>query len=197
MQYLDSMQIAGIFSALGLSGAAGLNAYVPLLLVAVLARFGVVSLTQPYDVIASTWAIVVISILLVIEVIVDKVPGADHINDLVQTFVRPTAGAVLFAASSGVIGDAHPAAFLIAGLMIAFGVHAAKTTARPVVNMTTFGVGAPVVSTIEDVAALGTSLLAVFAPFVVGVAVLLFVVAVIWVIRARRAKARAHAARHP
>ena len=78
------MPLAGILSAFGLSGAAGLNAYIPLLLVAVLGRLGVVELGEPWSILTHTWAIVLISVLLVVELVVDKVPGAAHINDMLH-----------------------------------------------------------------------------------------------------------------
>jgi hypothetical protein len=168
--------LANIVSAFGLAGAAGLNAYIPLLIVAVLGRLGVLQLNSPFDVLTSWWVIGALVILLVIETVVDKVPGADHINDVVQTFVRPAAGAILFAANSGVIKDADPTLALIVGLVLAFGVHATKAAARPVVNATTMGIGAPVVSVLEDVTSAVASLLAIFAPllFVVFTAVIIY-----------------------
>lgn len=183
------MAVANIISAFGLAGSAGLNAYIPLLIVAILGRMGVINLTQPYDIITSWWAIGALVILGAIEFVVDKVPGADHVNDIVQTFIRPTAGAVLFAANSGVIGEASPTLALIAGLVMATGVHATKAVARPVVTTTTMGIGTPVISFLEDVTSTIASLLAIFLPAIF----LLFVVFVGYVFyrlwrRARRAK---------
>lgn len=188
------MAIAGILSAFGLSGAAGLNAYVPLMLVAVLGRFGVIHLSEPFDVLTRWWAMTLIGVLLLVELVVDKIPGADHINDIVQTFIRPAAGAILFAASAGVITDMHPAVPLVCGLMIAFSVHATKAAARPVVNASTLGLGAPVVSLIEDIVAAITSFVAVFLPFIILAFVLLFGGAAFWVFSRRRKQKRAKAA---
>ncbi len=183
------MAVASIISAFGLAGSAGLNAYIPLFIVAVLGRMGVITLTQPYDVITSWWAIGALVVLGLIEFVVDKVPGADHVNDIIQTFIRPAAGAVLFAANSGVIGEASPTLALIAGLIMATGVHATKAVARPVVTATTMGVGTPVISFLEDVTSTIASLLAIFLPAIF----LLFVVFVSYVFyrlwrRARRSK---------
>ncbi|MCL4507117.1 MAG: DUF4126 domain-containing protein [Chloroflexi bacterium] len=170
------MALANIVSAFGLAGAAGLNAYIPLLIVAVLGRAQVIHLTEPFDVLTSWWVIGALVILLIVEVVIDKAPGADHINDAIQTFVRPTAGAILFAANAGIVRDASPALALVVGLLLAFGVHAAKATARPVVNATTFGLGAPAISVVEDATSAIASLLAVYAPalLVVFVALVIF-----------------------
>lgn len=158
------MAIANIISAFGLAGAAGLNAYIPLLIVAVLGRAGVLQLSQPFDVLTSWPAIAALVVLLVIEFIVDKVPGADHVNDAIQTFVRPAAGAILFAANTGVITGIDPVVSLIAGLILAFSVHATKAAVRPAVNLTTMGIGAPFVSAAEDILSAIASFLAIFAP---------------------------------
>ena len=166
------MALANIVSAFGLAGAAGLNAYIPLLIVAILGRAQVLKLSAPFDILTSWWVIGALVILLIIEIVVDKIPGADHINDVIQTFVRPTAGAVLFAANTGVVQDASPVLALVAGLVLAFSVHATKAAVRPVVNATTLGIGAPVISVVEDMTSAIASLLAIFAP----VLLVLFVV---------------------
>ena len=73
------------------------------------------------------------------------------------------------------------------GVVVAGAVHAVKATARPLVNVSTVGVGTPVVSAAEDATALGLSLVAVFLPVLVVVVVLLLACAGVAV---RRAAAR-------
>ncbi len=165
--------LLSVFTAFGLSTSAGLNAYLPLLVVALLARFtDLITLKPPWDTLESWWVIGVLAVLLLIEILVDKVPAVDSVNDGIQTFVRPIAGAVLFAASAGVITDAHPVLALVCGLLVAGGVHAVKATARPVVTATTAGVGNPVVSTAEDVLSLVLAVLAILLP-ILGLLLLL------------------------
>jgi hypothetical protein len=183
------MGITQILTAFGLSASAGLNAYIPLLLIALLARFtNVIALTPPYDMLTNEWVIGALIVLLAIETLADKIPGVDHVNDFIQTFIRPTAGAILFAANTNVLRDVNPIVPLVAGLVIAGSVHATKATARPVVNVATLGVGAPVVSIIEDVLALGTSILAIFAPFAMLLVLLLFLFVVYKLYSIRRAR---------
>ncbi|TMC55858.1 MAG: DUF4126 domain-containing protein [Chloroflexi bacterium] len=178
-----------ILTAFGLSASAGLNAYIPLLLIALLARFtNVIALTPPYDMLTNEWVIGALIVLLAIETLADKIPGVDHVNDFIQTFIRPTAGAILFAANTNVLRDVNPIVPLVAGLVIAGSVHATKATARPVVNVATLGVGAPVVSTIEDVLALGTSILAIFVPFAMLLVLLLFLFVAYMLYSSRRAR---------
>ena len=183
------MGITQILTAFGLSASAGLNAYIPLLLIALLARFtNVIALTPPYDMLTNEWVIGALIVLLAIETLADKIPGVDHVNDFIQTFIRPTAGAILFAANTNVLRDVNPIVPLVAGLVIAGSVHATKATARPVVNVATLGVGAPVVSTIEDVLALGTSILAIFVPFAMLLVLLLFLFVAYKLYSIRRAR---------
>jgi Domain of unknown function (DUF4126) len=168
-------------TGLGLSAAAGLNAYIPLLLVGVLARFtDVITLPEPFRWIQSGWALGVVSVLLLAELVLDKVPVVDHVNDAVQTLVRPTVGGVIFAATTAAAqADAsswmqdHPWVGVLLGVAVAGIVHATKATARPLVNATTVGTATPVVSAAEDVASLAMSLVAVFLPILVVVALLL------------------------
>jgi len=144
--------IEGVLAAFGLSASAGLNAYVPLLIVALIARFtDWIELASPWDNLSNWWVIGVIVFLGVIEFFADKIPAVNHINDAVQTFIRPVAGAVLFAASAQVVVDIHPVVAMIAGLVVAGGVHVTKAAAvRPAVTGTTGGAGNVVVSVVED-----------------------------------------------
>ena len=179
--------ISGLSAAFGLSGSAGLNAYIPLLLVALAARLPLsdplVKLQAPYDLLGSWWAIGLLAVLLVVEIVADKIPAVDTVNDTIQTFVRPAAGAFLFAGSANVITDIHPVLALGAGLLVAGGVHATKTAARPVVTVTTAGVGNPIVSTLEDIVAFVVSLLALLLPIVAAILMLVFLIFVISLVR--------------
>ena len=177
-------------TAFGLSTSAGLNAYIPLLVVALLARFTpLVTLNKPYDALSSWWVIGTLGVLLVIETLVDKVPAADTVNDIIQTFIRPAAGAILFAATTNAIG-LHPVVAAICGVLLAGSVHVVKAGGRPVVAVATAGVGNPVVSTIEDVVSFVTSLLAIVAPYLV-LALIVIAAGLItwWAVRRRRRRA--------
>jgi hypothetical protein len=171
--------VTAIISGLGLAGAAGLNAYVPLLVVGLLGRAGVLHLTAPYDSLTDTPVLAVLAVLLAIEFFADKVPGVDSVNDVVQTVIRPLAGAVLMAGSLGIGTDLPPWVGVVAGIVTAGGIHATKAVARPAINVSTAGVGGPVVSLVEDAVALVASLLAVLAP----VLLVVFVAALVWWVR--------------
>ncbi len=168
--------LSQILAGFGLSAASGLNAYIPLLVVALTARFTPwLKLSPPFDVLTNEWVIAVLVILELIEIFVDKIPGLDHVNDVIQTLIRPTAGAILFAANARVISDLHPVVAFILGLIVAFGVHATKATARPFVTAGTVGTGNWLVSIIEDIIAVIVSVLALLAPVLLVVVFVLFV----------------------
>lgn len=172
---------SNVFTAFGLSASAGLNAYLPLLIVAVAARYStLIQLNQPWDVLTSGWVIGALVVLLLIEMTVDKIPAVDTLNDIIQTFGRPAAGAILFAAGSGVVGDLHPVLALIAGLVLAGGVHAAKTAVRPAITATTGGTGNWLVSLLEDLLALIGTILAILMPVLIVLAVIFFLLIVLW-----------------
>ena len=162
--------LTGIFTAFGLSASAGLNAYIPLLLVGLLARYtNLINLNQPWDTLANPWIILLLCGLVIIEMLADKLPAVNHINDLIQTLIRPAAGAIAFAASANVVTDISPVLALAAGLLVAGTVHVAKAGAvRPMVTATTGGAGNIPVSIAEDVVSTVLSFLAIILPVLVG-----------------------------
>ena len=174
--------LTGIFSAFGLSASAGLNAYIPLLVIALLARFtDLVKLSHPWDTLTSWWVIGLLVFLSVIEFFADKFPAVNHINDMIQTFVRPVAGAILFAASAKVLSDVHPILAMGAGILVAGGVHAVKSVAiRPAVTATTGGVGNTPVSIFEDVISTILSIISIVIPLLIAMLVILFSSWVVW-----------------
>lgn len=182
------MEILGIFSAFGLSASAGLNAYIPLLVVALLARFtNLINLSEPWNAISSWWIIALLIVLSLIEFFADKFPAVNHANDLIQSFIRPTAGAIVFAASANILTDVSPILSLACGLFVAGGVHAVKSLAiRPAVTATTGGAGNVPVSVAEDILSTIVSILSVVVPVIVAV---LLIIVIAWWISRKQTKA--------
>ncbi|MET9339955.1 MULTISPECIES: DUF4126 domain-containing protein [unclassified Nonomuraea] len=162
-------------TGLGLSTAAGLNAYIPLLVVGVLANItDAVKLPDGYAWLTDWWVLAIIAVLLLAEFVLDKVPVVDSVNDAIQTAIRPASGGVVFSATAAAAEfdnstwmAEHPWAGWLIGIVTALAVHVLKSTARPVVNATTGGLGGPVASTVEDAGSLGVSLVAIFLPVLV------------------------------
>ncbi len=175
--------ILHIFSAFGLSSAAGLNAYLPLLVVALVARYtDWITLRPPFDVLTHPAIIALLVVLLIIEMTVDKIPVMDTMNDAIHTIIRPAAGAILFAASSNVISDMNPVLAMALGILAAGTVHSVKATARPVVTGSTMGIANPVISVVEDILSLTVSIIAILMPILI---LLLLVILVVWWARRR------------
>src|SRR5690242_21210984 len=144
-------------------------------MIAILDRFtNLISLPSGWEWLSNGWVMGLLTVLLAVEVVADKVPIVDHANDVVQTVVRPTAGGLAFGAGSGAqtVTVSNPGSFfgshqwvpVAAGVLIALCVHGVKATARPVVNVSTAGFGAPVLRTIEDFGSALMSLLAILMP---------------------------------
>jgi hypothetical protein len=171
--------LLGTASAFGLAAATGLNASLPLLLVGLAARFGLISLISPYDALSSTTALIGLGALSVVEIGTDKIPGVDSIAHIVQGPLTLAAGAIIFASQQSMIESVSPGLAIVLGLMSAGGVHTLRAIARPVVNLATVGFGGPVVSVGEDIGAVGLTILALVAPFLALalLAVILFLVA--------------------
>jgi len=178
--------MTGLLAAFGLAAATGLNAYLPLLIVGLLARYTqFIALKAPWSALTHPVVLVILGVLLAIEITVDKIPAVDTVNDVIQTVIRPAAGAVLFAASGNVISNLSPVLAMVCGLLIAGGVHTAKATARPAVTAGTLGTANPVVSLAEDVVSGVTTFIAVIAPVVLAALALLLV---FWLLRRRQRK---------
>jgi len=191
-------------TATGLAAAAGLNAYIPFLLIALLTRYtDLITLPTSYQWIESWWAIGIGILLLLVEVVLDKIPAVDSINDAIQTFIRPTMAGLLSAATTSAAAldnstwiTEHPWVNIGIGIVVAGLVHTGKAAARPVINAATVGVGAPVVSTVEGGTSLGLSLVAVFLPALVILALALLAAAMLWLwLRLRSRRRRRAAAR--
>ncbi len=152
-----------VSTAFGLSGAAGLNAWIPLFATGLLDRTGAIDIAAPYDKLSSTWVLIVLAALMVLDIIGDKVPVIDSVLHAAGTVVHPVAGAILFAGQAG-LDNVPTAVSLASGALIAGTLHATRATARPVVTGTTAGVGNPVVSLVEDIGSIGLVIVAVVLP---------------------------------
>jgi hypothetical protein len=186
----------------GLATAAGLNAYIPMLLMGLLARFtSLISLPHGWTWLENGWVMAIVAVLLAVEIVADKIPALDSVNDAVQTFVRPASGGIVFgsgtAAQTAAVSD--PAEFartgqwvpVAIGVVTALVVHLTKTAVRPAANVATAGVAAPVLSTIEDFTSVSLSFIAIVIPALVLVVMVALAWGAFWLLRRRRRKKRA------
>ncbi|MDO5503071.1 MAG: DUF4126 domain-containing protein [Actinomycetia bacterium] len=190
-------------TGMGLSAAAGFNAYIPFLIVALVAKFStVLELPSGFAWMESWWAIGIGSVLLIAELVLDKIPAIDTVNDTIQTVIRPAMGGVIFAATqaaetvdSSQWMQENSWVGIVLGVLMSLVVHGGKMAARPVINAGTLGTGGPVVSTVEDGASVGLSLIAIFLPILVIAALALIAWLFVWVwltLRRRRRRRTAY-----
>lgn len=188
-----------VLTGTGLATSAGLNAYIPLLALGLLSRYtGLVDLPPDWQWLENGWVLTILAVLLAIEVVADKVPVLDHVNDAIQTVIRPTSGGLAFgaAANSSTVTVSDPAQFfesnqwvpIAAGVLISLIVHAMKAASRAVINAATVGIGAPIASTAEDVVSVVVAFIAIIFPILIVLCVAALVYLFVVLVRRRRRK---------
>lgn len=187
-----------LLGAIGLGAASGLNAWIPLLGLGLAERAGLVTLTAPFDRLGSTEALVVLSVVFLIDLVGDKVAVVDHVLHAVGTVIAPVSGAIVLAAQENLLNESHPWAAAVLGVGIGGSVHLARSAVRPAVTAGTGGVGNPVASTLEDVASFVLTVLAVLVP-VLAFAAVVVITFLLWrrVRRWRRRRSIAASATSP
>jgi len=176
------MELLAVFSAFGLAASAGLNAYIPLLVIALVAKFtNLITLAHPWDTLENWWIIGLLGFLVAVEFIADKVPAVNHANDVLMTFIRPVAGAIAFAASTSVLTNINPVFAMAMGLLVAGGVHTVKAAVvRPAVTVATGSAGNVPVSMAEDFTSTVVSIVAIVVPILIGVVMIALAAWLIW-----------------
>ncbi len=189
-------EIMALVAALGLSSTAGLRACLTLFAVGLASDVNTTSsgfswvpngagphpllqLNGNFHVLGSYPLLIIMAILALAEFIVDKIPGLDHVNDVIHTVIRPVVGAVILAGTTNTLSDVNVWAAAVVGFLLAFAVHGAKSGARVAVTTTTAGVGNPVVSLGEDALTVGSIGLLIFFP-IVGLILAIIVVLISW-----------------
>jgi hypothetical protein len=157
--------LSALLASIGLSSSSGLNAYLPILILALADRVSSdFNLTSRFDAISSNTGIVVILLVLAVELIGDKIARIDRINDLLHTVIRPLMGAICFMAVASESGDLNIWVAGALGLLMAGAVHLWKMRARPAVTAATSGIGNPIISVFEDVVAILVSIASMALP---------------------------------
>ena len=189
-QGVDPMLITNLLGAIGLGASSGLNAWIPLLGLGLAQRFGVVELSGRYEQLGANWALAILGVLFLIDLIGDKIVVIDHVLHAFGLVVAPASGAIVFSAQAELLSGSHPVLAALAGIVLGGTMHAGRSALRPVVSAGTGGVGNPVVSLIEDLMAVVMVFLAILVPvisFIVLIALVFF--SVRWIRKRRQRKA--------
>ncbi|MDT0157495.1 DUF4126 domain-containing protein [Microbacterium sp. ARD32] len=185
-----------------LAASAGLNAWMPLFLLGLVDRFlPAVQLPAGWSWLSSDVTLWVVGALLVLEIIADKIPALDSLNDIVQSVLRPASGGIAFGAgaSAQTIAVEDPSAFftdnawvpIVVGVGIALAVHAVKAVGRVAANSVTGGLAAPALSTAEDGASFLLAVAAIIVPILALVLLIGLIVGAVALASRRRARKRA------
>ena len=179
---LSPVALTTLLTALGLSSTAGLRAYLPLLILGIASDIrgpdgaALLPVQDQFHVLGHPLVLAVLAVLVVLEFLADKIPGLDHVSDVVHTVIRPAAGALIMAASANTLSDSGTTGKIVAaviGAIIALATHSMKASTRAAVTTTTAGVGNPVASFLEDLLVIGVILLLVLAPIIGFIALVL------------------------
>jgi len=187
-----------------LAASAGLNAWMPLFLLGLADRLiPAVQLPAGWSWLSGDIALWVIGALLVLEIVADKIPALDSLNDIVQSVLRPASGGIAFGAgaSAQTVAVEDPSAFftdnawvpIVIGVGIALAVHVVKAVGRVAANSVTGGLAAPVLSTAEDGASFMLAVAAIVVPILALVLLVGLIVAAVVMTKRRRARKRAAA----
>ena len=162
MNFISTLAIG-----MGASWVSGINLYAAVATLGLLGRFAHLKLPGDLDVVTNWWVIGVALFLFVIEFVADKIQLVDSVWDIIHTFIRIPAGAVLAATAFGDFDRRVQVIALLMGGGLALSSHGTKAAARAVINASPEPVSNIVVSLSEDVLAVVTVVAAVFLPVLV------------------------------
>jgi len=169
-----------------LAACAGLRAWLPLLCVGLLAKFGILPIHPAFEFLARTDVLIVFGVATVLELLGDKIVAVDHFLDAVGTIARPAAGTLV---ASSLFTGLDPTVSILLGLIVGGGtaltIHTGKATVRAHSTLTAplhLGAGNAALSVGEDVVTLGGIGLAVWLPVVAFILALLAVIVCGWLI---------------
>jgi hypothetical protein len=174
--------LAALAVALGASWASGLNPYAAVLVMGGAQRLGLVSLPHDLQVLGSLWVLAAAAALFALNFLADKIPLIDSLNDVLHTFVRIPAGALLAFGAADQLG---PEAATVVGLLggtLAAGSHIAKTGARALINTSPEPFSNVAASVTEDGLVIGGLFLALAHPITFLCLLGLFLVALVWLL---------------
>src|SRR6266852_1961972 len=179
---MSAETLSALAVALGAGWASGLNVYAAVLVLGGAERLGLVSLPHDLQMLASPWVLGVAALLFALNFFADKIPYIDSINDMLHTFIRIPAGALL---AYGAAAGLSPEVAIIAGLLggtLAAGSHVAKTGSRALINTSPEPLSNIAASFAVDGVVLGGLVLAIAHPVIFLVLLALFVAVLVWLL---------------
>ena len=170
--------VTGYFTALGLSTAAGLNAYIPLLVVGLSSRYtDLIDLPAPWDHLGDPLVLGLVAVVGIADFVGDKIPVVDHVLHVLGMVVAPVVGGILALAAANAL-EVEPGFAVVLGVVAALATQVGRSAARPAATATTAGAGNAVVSLGEDGASGTLSITSLVWPVVAAILAVAVLVAV-------------------
>jgi hypothetical protein len=166
--------------ALGSAWTSGINLYATVTVLGLLQKFGATKLPGGLDALDNWWIIGVAGGLYIVEFFADKIPYVDSVWDVVHTFIRVPAGAIVAYAATNQLDSSITIPAALVGGTLAFASHGTKAAARIGANFSPEPVSNWALSFIEDGIALIGTVLAVFAPMIIAVILVIFALIFLW-----------------
>ncbi|HZS45719.1 MAG TPA: DUF4126 domain-containing protein [Blastocatellia bacterium] len=162
-------------TSMGSAWLSGLNLYATVAILGLLSRYGGLQLPGDLNVLTNKWVIIAAVSMYVVEFFADKIPYLDSVWDVLHTFIRIPAGAVLAAGAFGNYSKEVQVIALMVGGGLAFTSHSSKAATRAVINLSPEPVTNWIASFTEDAIAIGGTFLMVYAPFIMLIFLAIFV----------------------
>jgi hypothetical protein len=177
---MDITQLIAL--TMGVAWASGINLYAAIVMLGYLGSTGNIDLPPGLHILTNPAVMLAAGAMYCIEFFADKVPGVDNGWDLIQTFIRIPAGAVLAAGAVGEVGAGAQLAAAIAGGSLAAGSHLVKAGGRVVINSSPEPFTNWFASVGEDVAVIAGLWTALHHPLLFLVLLGLFIVLMVWLL---------------
>jgi len=166
--------------ALGSAWTSGINLYATVTVLGLLQRFGATKLPGGLEVLDNWWIIGVAGTLYLIEFFADKIPYVDSVWDVVHTFIRVPAGAIVAYAATNQMDESVGVIATLLGGGLAFSSHGTKAALRATANLSPEPVSNWALSIVEDIIAFVGAILSVFAPVVIAIVLVIFMIFFVW-----------------
>lgn len=175
------MEIAiSIFLGIGLAAAVGFRIFLPLLIMSLAAKFGVMELSSGFEWIGSPMALILFCTASVFEILSYYIPWFDNLLDTIIAPLAMICGTLVMASA---MVEMEPwikwTLAIIAGGGTAGLIKGTSTTTRAVSSFTTAGLGNPLIATIELAGSIGLSLISIFIPLLAMLIVLVLVILIV------------------
>jgi len=175
MEWLSTLSLA-----LGSAWTSGINLYATISVLGLLQKFGGVKLPGGLEALDNWWIIGIAGGLYIVEFAADKIPYVDSVWDVIHTFIRVPAGAVVAYAATSQLDPTVTISAALLGGGLALASHGTKAAARVTANLSPEPISNWTLSIVEDIIAFVGTLLAVFAPILVAVILVLFLIGFLW-----------------